>query len=603
MSIKKSYEVKVINGSIYDQWLHSNRKNFNVSGIEYFEKKVTFEDINKMIDVYARAFKSLRNNENSSVTICGPLIPSTIYSFYALNKLGVRVNFVSPNLIAVNGKKYIDDNETETLIILDRFYPSVVTELKKTSLKNVILTSLSDDVDLNLKEKLGGTQIYDSIKTEQLDNKLSEFLNLEKLLKVGENKNDEIVSKYERDSSAVILYTGGSTGVPKGVEITNEGMTNMYKICLEQEYDYEVGDRNLCLIPPNHPTSFVHCLVTPWLYGTTQVLQPIYDKKTFANDLKNLKVQYAMGAASHYATLLKSNLKENDLAHLKWAFCGCEPVSYELARNINKVFERTGVQNPYLALGYGMSELGPMCMLSYKIPGLYNKVGRPVPTAKARIRDIKTGKFLGSNKRGKLEIKTPCRMKGYYKNPELTKQFFMDDGYARTGDIAVRDEFGNYEVLGRENDSFEAPNGEIIYLFDIENFIYQDDAIMEAEVVKIPVNDGINKWLPLVHVVLKPEYIGQEKAIIQRLHKKCLNKFKGFYIPKGYKVRKEFETNLASGKRDYLSLLDEREGFYIPDRKGNLIKLKFPEKGCAIVINNEKHDLKGKQLIKRKNNF
>lgn len=566
---------KQVNGSIYDQWIQNNKKHFKLPGIEYFGKQYSFEEIDKMIDTYARAFKKIQQDGTKSVTICSPIIPSTIFAFYALNKLGIRVNFVSDILIGLNGNEYIDNNDTETLIILDRFYPKVAEELSKTNLKNVIIASLGDDTHEPVKQALGGDSIYQQIKETPGSQKYTKLLSIEELVELGKTDDSVITSNYNPGQTAVILYTGGSTGIPKGVEITNEGMANMYNICLQQGYDYVPGDRNLCIIPPNHPTSFVHCLVTPWLYGTTQVLQPIYDKNRFASDLKDLKVQYAMGAASHYATLIDSELKEGDLSHLKWAFCGGEPVSYELASNINEVFERTGVQNPQLALAYGMSELGPMCMLSYKTKGLVNKVGKVVPGVKARIRDINTGEIVGAGKRGTLEIKTPCRMKGYFKKPELTESFFTEDGFGITGDIAIMDEDGNYEVLGRVNDSFIAPNNSVVYLFDIENFVYQDDAIKEAEVVKYETEDG--SYVPAVHMVLKPEYKGREAEVINRVQTKCEALLGQYEIPAGYKVRDCFGTNPASAKRDYLSLLEERDGFYRVNAQGYLEEVTFPK--------------------------
>ena len=83
------------------------------------------------------------------------------------------------------------------------------------------------------------------------------------------------------------------------------------------------------------------------------------------------------------------------------------------------------------------------------------------------------GKLLGDNIRGNLEVKTPCRMKGYFKQPDLTAEFFTDDGFAITGDIAIRDENGYYDVLGRASDSILASDGSKVFLFDIEEMIYE----------------------------------------------------------------------------------------------------------------------------------
>ena len=152
----------------------------------------------------------------------------------------------------------------------------------------------------------------------------------------------------------------------------------------------------------------------------------------------------------------------------------------------------------------------------------------------------------------------------------------MEDGYAKTGDIAIIDEEGNYEVLGREADSFIAPDSSIVYLFDIENFVYQDEAILEAEVVKYETEDG--SYVPAVHMVLQPEFVGKDEEVIKRLNTKCEALLGQYEIPAGYKVRQQFGTNMASGKRDYLSLLEERDGFFRVGHDGELEEVSFPKR-------------------------
>jgi len=571
--------LKNTNISIYQNWFKQNGSFIDAPGIEYFGSQTTFAEIDKTIDVYARSFKSLRKKKDRSVTICSLLIPSTIYTVYALNKLGVRVNFVSNTMLMANGKEFIDNNDTETLLILDRFYPGVAEELEKTDLENVIIAALGNDTNEQVKQLLGGT---DFLKRAKGLPKKVDFIELDDFVLEGKKKTDRITPVYNQGDTAVILYTGGSTGIPKGIEITNEGLAKMYNVCVAQGYDYEIGDRNLCLIPPNHPTSFVHTLVNPWLWGINQVLQPIYNKYTFAKDVKDLKVQYTMAAPSHYQTLLQTEIQKGDFSHVKRMFTGGEPMTKQTAEALVSVMEKAGVQNPWPSLCYGMSELGPLAIFSFQRQGLLNKVGKPVPGVEARIVDDQ-GNILGNNVRGNLEIKTPCRMKAYFKQPELTAEFFTDDGYGITGDIAIRDDEENYNVLGRSSDSFVAPDGNRTYMFDIENFVYQDPAVMEAEVIKLPVEDGINKFIPLVHIILNPEWVGKEAEILTRVNQNCNEQFKGYSTPKGYKFRKEFGTNPISQKRDYLGLLDERDGYYRVTETG-ITEVSFPEIGKEIAI-------------------
>ena len=161
-------------------------------------------------------------------------------------------------------------------------------------------------------------------------------------------------------------------------------------------------------------------------------------------------------------------------------------------------------------------------------------------------------------------------MKGYFKNPELTKAFFTEDGFAKTGDIAVRDENGYYDVLGRAEDSVVAPDGSRVYLFDIERVVYKDKAVLECEVVGLEI-DG--KKEPVVHIVLNSDYIGKDEEVILRVHKLCKEQLTENELPRAYKIREAFGTNPISQKRDYRALLTEREGCF--EVEGDRVRCKM----------------------------
>ena len=583
-----------VNKSIYQYWHETNKGKENYRALEYFGNAWTFAETDRMIKDYAKAISHLNFNSEDTITICAPLIPSTIAIFYAANMLGIQVNLISPELLKANTKKYLNETDTNTLVILDRFYPFVAEEISNAMTKHVVVTSLSDDAPDFVREKLGGMDFFETYK--ELPKEINYF-NKDQFLDSGKYSFIKVNPLFVPNKTAVVLYTGGSTGIPKGVELINEKI-NIQARNWEADginIDFVPGDRNMLLIPPNHPTSLVVGLTSPWACkdgGVTQVCQPIYNRFTFATDIISNQINAVIAAPSHYATLQSSKVMSGDFQMLKNPFCGGEAIPVELSIAINYSLNISGAQNE-LIYGYGMSELGPITHVSPYIRGLKNKVGKPLPGVECRIVDD-YGNILDNNERGNLEIKAECVMKGYFKNPKLTRAFFTEDGFAKTGDIASRDNDGFYSVPGRATDSFIANNGKKVFLFDIENFVYKSkpEAIAEAEAVGLPI-EGTTEKIPVVHAVLKEEYRGKEAEIITELDEKCKNSDLDYYeIPRGYKIRTAFATNPISTKRDYKALAEERDSYYTINNSKGLHEVTFTDMGDTKSQPIAKEDIK-----------
>jgi long-chain acyl-CoA synthetase len=564
--------MEITKKTIIDNIQDRSDKNLNVTAFESLGgSSIDYKTFFEMIDVYAKAFLEIGVQNGDMVSICSGGTLDTMLNFAALNRIGATVQFVNPNYLKTNGKKYINDTNTKLLICMDRFYPIIKEELEKTNIKKILVSSLSEYSSLLYKIILKRKKIKNEYKIPNV-----EYIDLPDFIKIGENSNIKIKRiPYEKDKPAVIAYTSGTTGDPKGIVHTNDSINNMISIyAMTNGFGPGRGDRNLVLIPPMYLTSFVHSLFGTMILGPTNILQPIYDATTLGKNLKKYEPITVIASKAHYINLQNSNLKEGSLSFLKYPYCGGEAFSKTTAMKINKILEYYGI--PPMILGYGQSEFGTMTMFNSDIETRTNESGILIPEIEAKILDLKTNKPVEKGQRGELYIKTPAVMKEYLNNPEATNKFFVIDEqgkkWGKTGDIAaiIGEHNGKdvYEVFGRKTDSFINSKGEIVYLFDIENEIEKIKFVKEAEIISLEIE---NENVPIAHIILDSKYNIDKEEAIKYIDIKLKETFSdSSYIPYAYKIREKFETSALSGKRDYNSLKFELNDFYRFNDKNEL---------------------------------
>lgn len=533
---------------------------------------IRYKTFFEMIDVYAKSFLEMGIKNGDMVTICSTGTLDTMLNFGALNRIGATVQFVNHNYLKANAKRYIDDTNTKLLICMDRFYSLLKDELENTNIKKILLSSMSEYSSVLYKIVIPRIKLKKENKIPDV-----EYIELPDFIKLGKNSNIKLERiPYEKDKPAVIAYTSGTTGEPKGIVHTNDSINNMILIyVMTNGFGPGRGDRNLVLIPPMYLTSFVHSLFGTMTLGLTNILQPIYDPTTLGRDLKKYEPKTVVASKAHYLGLRNSNLKKGSLSFLQYPYCGGEAFSKATATEINEILAYYGI--PPMILGYGQSEFGTMTMFNSDIPTRTNESGILIPEIEAKILDLKTNQPVQKGQRGELYIKTPAMMKEYLNNPEATSQFFVIDEYGqkwgKTGDIAaiIGEHNGKdvYEVFGRKSDSFINSKGERVYLFDIENKLEEikiakelekNKIVKEAEMISLEI-DGEN--VPIAHIILNEKIDITEKEAVIYINKKLKEVFSDSnYIPYAYKIRNKFETSPLSGKRDYKTLEFETKDFY-----------------------------------------
>lgn len=529
--------------------------------IEFFGNKINYSTLFRNIEATAKAFQEYGIKKGDFVTICAAGIPETVYSFYSLSKLGAVANMIAPHFEKKDLIARISDCESDTLIIMDKFYPELKDAIKYSRIKNIIILPTLNSSILRLFSK-----------TYKLDRHSNE-LYWNQFIKDGKNRKESTTIPYEKDLPLTMVYSSGTTGASKGILLSNDSFQNSIQAYPASGVDISRGQKFYQIIPPWYSTGLSTSIHLPLSYGTSVFMDPRFERDIFVKNIIKAKPNYCVAPTSMYEGFLEEKLVKNkDLSFFNYPFEGGEPLSNEVATKIEKVFKQHG-SNSTLRVAYGQCECGAaITTQTQKAESTRGSVGIPLPGITIGIFDDDFNE-LPYYERGQILANTPCSMIGYYKNEKATAEYFHIDKSGTkwncTGDIGYIDETGNLFVEGRASD-YSIINGEKIYNFDIEKIVMELDDIKMCDVLEFD-NNGTKELA--VHIIFTEElqemfeknkdYLEEYLHNIQQyIYEKTNDKN---MIPFRFKVRKSFPY-AKSGKRDVVKIRQEKEGFVVIDK-------------------------------------
>lgn len=279
----------------------------------------------------------------------------------------------------------------------------------------------------------------------------------------------------EPDEVAVMLYTSGTTGQPKGVCLTHNNILSNCRSAIEY-MQITPDERLLGMVPPFHVFGFTVLICLPVVLGTTTSYIPRFSPQAAYRAIRNENITILLAIPSMYNAIAHlKTLTPSDFQKITLAASGGEP----LPRTVYDLFyERTGVR---LVEGYGLTETSPI--IAFDVPRDHHvgTVGRPIPGVETQIRD-EIGNILPAGKEGELYVRGPLVMKGYYNRPQETTTVIDAEGWFRTSDIVRIDEGGYMSITGRAKDLIIV-GGENVYPREIESVLEQHPAVTEAAVL------------------------------------------------------------------------------------------------------------------------
>jgi long-chain acyl-CoA synthetase len=464
------------------------------TAIVYFNKAMTYRELNHLSDRFATALHGLGVKQGDKVAIFLPNIPQFVITYYGISKAGAVETAISPLYKEREVEHQLNDSEAETVVVLDALHPILEKVLASTKVKRVIVTSM--------KEYMPAATAF-----------LGSLLNKIPSHKVERGPNvhffQELLSKYEahppkvdinpRDDIVALQYTGGTTGIAKGAMLTHMNLVSNAVSCAEWLRGTTGGEAFLAVLPLFHIFGMTTGMNTPIYLAGTMVMLPRFDATSTFQAIQRHKVTIFCGAPTMYAMLLADpDHKKYDLRSVRFCISGSAPLPPELQKNW---MQATG---GVLVEGYGLTESSPVThcnpldrsMKTVKI----GSIGLPWPDTDAKVMDMETGeKELAPSETGEVVVKGPQVMKGYWKMLEETAAV-LRNGWLYTGDIGKMDEDGYFYITDRKKDLIKY-KGYSVYPRELEDVIYEHPAVKLCAVIgKL---DPLAGEIPKAFIVLK----------------------------------------------------------------------------------------------------
>ena len=334
----------------------------------------------------------------------------------------------------------------------------------------------------------------------------------------------------DRSDTAAILYTGGTTGTPKGVMLSHENINMSIQNVMFNERSNE-KDRALCFLPFNHVFGQMHVLNATVLSAGCLEMIPAFDLDRVLDILSEGRVTKLFAVPTVYIRLLTLEGIKEKLGAVRYCFSAAASMAAEVVRQWK---ERTGLA---IFEGYGMTEAAPMVTYNHYHRHVIGSVGTEAPGVEMQIRDDH-GDSVEQGREGEICVKGRNIMKGYLNNPEGTKAAFWDDGWFRTGDVGLIDDEGYLYIVDRIKDMI-ITGGENVYPREVEEILYTRPEIQECAVIGLPDREWGERVTAFI--VPQPGKIIDSKALTAHL-KSHLSSFK---VPKEYRTVRDFPKSPA----------------------------------------------------------
>ena len=550
----KYYDQKFIDQTLpalsaFEYVCQRSKNHLNDTALEYYGRKFTYADLIVNVKKTAAALRGAGVKKGDIVTVVSIMTPEIIALFYAADMIGATLNLVDPRYSVEGIREYIEEVDSHLLVCLNVVYERCRQAAKRTNVEKVIVLSPADSLPPVMA-------VGYKLTTPDKNKYASNVIRWKQFIKGGEGQSTA-AEPYDPDHACVVVHTGGTTGSPKGVMLTDDCFNG---IALQfQAYPklFHRGQKLMNIMPPFIAYGFACGIHLPLVLGFTVIIIPNLDPAKLGSLVLKHKPEHMFGVPTHYQQLASDpKLRDKDLSFIINYAAGGDSLSRGAEQTVNDFLAAHGARYP-IAKGYGMTEVSSAATVAAGLDNKPGSVGIPMVNTVVAAFEPGTDQELPIGQRGELCISGPCLMKGYYNKPEETAILLRrhPDGrvWAHTGDMGYLDEDGFVFLDSRIKRMIIRHDGFKVFPSMIENVVSRHPAVHQCSVVGCADKDHTQGRLPFVYIVLKSDTTAKKKQVIRELERMCAEELPEYVQPVAYKFISSMPMTPV-GKVDYRQL-------------------------------------------------
>ena len=524
---------------------------------DFMGRSTTYRELVRHVERCAKSLRTIGVREGDKVTIAMPNCPQAIYMFYAVNLVGGIANMVHPLSSEKELEFYINESESVTVVTLDQFYNKFEAIRQNTTVVNIILASIKDELSRPVRT---GYMLTEGRKIAKIPEdapviRWAEFMRLGKFCFWNYR-----VQRKGTDPAA-ILYSGGTTGTTKGILLTNLNFNALGQQIIATNPMFRPGDKMLSAMPLFHGFGLGVCIHSMLSQGGRCILVPRFTAKSYARLITKYRCNFIAGVPTLYEALLRlPSMDKADLASLKGVFSGGDSLSVELKKKFDKFLydHKATVQ---VREGYGTTETVTACCLTPSHMFKEGSIGLPFPDTFIKIVKPGTDEEVPYGTEGEILLAGPTVMQEYIKHPEETAETLRvhADGlrWVYTGDLGTMDDEGFIYFRGRIKRMI-VTSGYNVYPAQLENILDANELVHMSCVIGVP--DPYKMQRVKAFVMLKPGVPATDETRASILAY-CSKNIAKYAMPKDIEFRDALPKTLV-GKVAYRQLEEEELAKY-----------------------------------------